>query len=318
MRVWHQRADGTVAGEPLGERCVVTIGVFDGVHRGHQRIIWRALARAAELRLPAVALTFDPLPEAVVRPHAAPLLLTTLARRLELLGELGLDAACVLDFDRDFAAQSPREFVAAVLAGALRAVDVVVGENFRFGHRAGGDVTMLRKLGAELGFMVEAVPLLRADGDRAFSSSWIRARVAAGDVAAAAVALGRPHAVDGVVVHGDHRGRTLGFPTANLDSPANLAVPADGVYAGWLDGMPAAISVGTNPTFSGTVRRVEAYVVDRTDLDLYGHHVRVDFAQRLRGMVAFDGIEPLIEQMKADVDQCRAVLARLPRGVAGG
>jgi riboflavin kinase/FMN adenylyltransferase len=311
VRVWHQRADGTAVGEPLGERCVVTVGVFDGVHRGHQRIIWRALARAAELRMPAVVLTFDPVPEVVVRPQAAPMLLTTLQRRLELLAELGLDAACVLDFDSDFAAKSPREFVMSVLAGELRAVHVVVGENFRFGRRAAGDVNTLRDLGGGMGFMVEPVPLVHADGaaGQAFSSSWIRERIAAGDVAAAAVALGRPHSVDGVVVHGDHRGRTLGFPTANLDSPPDLAVPADGVYAGWLDGMPAAISVGTNPTFSGTVRRVEAYVIDRSDLSLYGQHMRVDFAQRLRGMVAFDGVEPLVEQMTADVEACRVLLA---------
>lgn len=312
MQVWHERTSGAApAGLAALGRCVVTIGVFDGVHRGHQRIVSRALARAAELRLPAVGITFDPLPEAVLRPGSAPPLLTTLDRRLELLGALGLDGIYVVDFTHEFSQQSPEQFVQSVLVERLRAVDVVVGENFRFGRRAAGDIALLRELGSVAGFMVDPVSLVHPDGidAPAFSSTWIRARLAAGAVEAAAEALGRPHRLEGVVVHGDHRGRELGYPTANLDVPPSLAVPADGVYAGWLDDMPAAISIGTNPTFDGTSRRVEAYAIDKVGLDLYGRAMRLDFAARLRGMVTFDGVEPLLKQMANDVVECRAVLS---------
>ncbi len=324
MQVW--RGDDAVPAS--GDRGVVTIGVFDGVHLGHQRIVSRALARAAELRLPAVAVTFEPLPEAVLRPESAPLQLTGIDRRLELLAGLGIDAAYVIEFTREFAAQEPQDFVQSVLVGALRAVDVVVGANFRFGRRAAGDVTLLAELGSAAGFMVDAVELVGAsgsgvpgaagaagvadadgDGSAAVSSSRIRALVADGDVAAAAALLGRPHRVEGTVVHGDHRGRDLGYPTANVEPAEHLAVPADGVYAGWLDAMPAAISVGTNPTFGGRNRRVEAYVLDRGGLDLYGRHVGIDFGTWLRGMITFDGVEPLLAQMAADVEQCRALLS---------
>jgi riboflavin kinase/FMN adenylyltransferase len=295
-------------------RTVVTIGVFDGVHRGHQRIAHRALARAAELRLPAVAITFDPMPEYVLRPDTKPPMLTTVPRRLELLGELGLDGVYVIHFTPEFAAHSPEEFVQLVLVDQLRVVDVVVGANFRFGRRAAGDVATLTELGrTEAGFMVDAIELAGADpGDPdspVYSSSWIRARIADGDVEAAAGALGRPHRLEGRVVHGDHRGRELGYPTANLELPPALAVPADGVYAGWLDGMPAAISVGTNPTFGGADRRVEAFAIDQAGLDLYGQVVALDFVTRLRPMVAFDGIEALVAQMAVDVEQSRTFLS---------
>lgn len=319
MQVWRQHTGGRSgqqtgedAGLPLG-RCVATIGVFDGVHRGHQYMVGRALARAAEVRLPAVAVTFDPMPEEVLRPDTAPPLLTTLERRLELLGDLGLDGAYVVDFTHEFSQESPEQFVQAVLVDVLRVVDVVVGENFRFGRRAAGDVAALRSFGERAGFMVDPVALLHRgsdadEGEPVLSSTWIRARIAAGDVDAASAALGRPHRLEGVVVHGDHRGRELGYPTANLDVAPRLAIPADGVYAGWLDGMPAAISIGTNPTFDGTVRRVEAYAIDRRDLDLYGRRVVIDFTARLRGMVAFDGVEPLRTQMADDVRRCRELL----------
>jgi riboflavin kinase/FMN adenylyltransferase len=325
VQVWHHHSGegpdgpsdlgpadlGPSASGAVVDRCVATIGVFDGVHRGHQRIVSRTLARAAELRLPAVAVTFEPLPEVVLRPDSAPALLTTFDRRLELLAGLGVDGVYVVHFDAQFAQLTPEEFTSAVLVGALRAVEVLVGENFRFGRRASGDVATLARLGSVEGFMVDADSLAHPDGDEApaFSSTWIRERIAAGDVEAAASALGRSHRVEGVVVHGDHRGRELGYPTANLDVPAGLAVPADGVYAGWLDGMPAAASIGSNPTFHGTTRRVEAYVLDRDDLDLYGEHMSLDLVTRLRGMVAFDGVGPLLEQMAIDVAQTRAVLA---------
>ncbi|MGH8889993.1 MAG: bifunctional riboflavin kinase/FAD synthetase [Acidothermaceae bacterium] len=315
MWVWREGsaahgAPGALGAAPASDRCVVAIGVFDGVHRGHQRVIWRALARAAELRLPAVAVTFDPLPEAVVRPDATPLLLTTLDRRLELLGDFGLDGVYIVNFTPEFSQQSSEEFVTSLLVEKLRAVDVVVGANFRFGRRAADDVDALRKLGAVLGFMVDGVSLAHPDDDQAaYSSTRIRRLIAEGDVAAAAALLGRSHQVEGVVVHGDHRGRELGYPTANLDVPAELAVPADGVYAGWFDGMAAAISIGTNPTFDGTTRRVEAYAIDRVGLELYGRHMTLEFVARLRGMVTFDGVEPLLVQMAADVAQCREMLA---------
>ena len=296
----------------------VTIGVFDGVHRGHQRIVARAREAATARGLPLVVVTFDPHPDEVVRPGSHPPLLCTLRRRVQLLSELGADAVCVLQFTLEFSQLSPDEFVRAVLADRLHARHVVVGENFRFGHRAAGDVALLAELGEKHDFTAEGVPLLTEDGVR-ISSSLIRERLAAGDVAGAAHALGRPHRVEGVVVRGAQRGRTLGIPTANLETPPHTAIPADGVYAGWLASLdetgaeverwPAAISVGTNPTFDGQYRVVEAYALDRDDLDLYGVHVAVDFAARLRGMARFDTVDELIAQMRLDVDQARSLLA---------
>jgi len=312
VQVWR---DGTGGVPGVVGRTVVTIGVFDGVHRGHQRIVHRALARAAEVRLPAVAVTFEPLPEAVVRPLAKPALLTTLERRLELLGELGLDATYVIDFTEEFSHKSPEGFVQTVLVEKLRAVDIVVGANFRFGRRAAGDVATLAELGYAAGFMVDPIqlagPISEPDSDtssKVFSSSWIRERIAAGDVEGAAEALGRPHRLEGTVVHGDHRGRELGYPTANLELAADLAIPADGVYAGRLDDMPAAISIGTNPTFGGTGRRVEAYAIDRVGLDLYDAVMTLDLVARVRPMVAFDGVAALVAQMARDVEECRGRL----------
>jgi riboflavin kinase / FMN adenylyltransferase len=313
VQVWRDGTGGVPA--DVG-RTVVTIGVFDGVHRGHQRIVNRALARAAELRLPGVAITFEPMPEAVVRPLHVPALLTTLPRRLELLGELGLDATYVIDFTKEFSKRSPEEFVQSVLVDKLRAVDIVVGANFRFGRREAGDVATLAQLGSAAGFMVDPIqlagPISEPGSDAAskvFSSSWIRERIAAGDVEAAAEALGRPHRLEGTVVHGDHRGRELGIPTANLQVAPGLAIPADGVYAGWLNDMPAAISIGTNPTFGGTNRRVEAYAIDQVGLDLYGATVALDFVARVRPMVAFDTVDALVARMAVDVEESRRRLA---------
>jgi riboflavin kinase/FMN adenylyltransferase len=298
--------------------CVATIGVFDGVHRGHQRIIGRAAEIGRERGLPVVVITFDPHPDEVVRPGSHPPFLTTSRRRAELLAGLGADALCVLPFDLEFSKLSPEEFVRAVMSEHLHAAAVVVGENFRFGHKAAGDVPLLAKLGEKYDFTAEGVPLLVADGVT-ISSTYIRERLAAGDVAAAGVALGRPHRVEGVVVRGHQRGRALGFPTANLESPPHTAIPADGVYAGWLltldlDGTeterwPAAISVGTNPTFGAGDRTVEAYALDRDDLDLYGTHAAIDFTARLRGTVRFDSVADLIAQMRDDVSKARALTA---------
>ncbi|GAA0928381.1 bifunctional riboflavin kinase/FAD synthetase [Nonomuraea longicatena] len=298
--------------------CVVTIGVFDGVHRGHQRVVRRAVAVARERGLRSVVLTFEPNPAEVVRPGSHPQRLTTLRHRAELLTGLGVDEVEVLPFTLELSRQSPADFAQSVLAERLRAASVVVGAGFAFGHGAEGDVETLRALGDKHDFTVEAVPA--AEG---VSSTEIRARLLEGDVAGAAAGLGRPHRVEGVVVRGYQRGRQLGFPTANVETPPHTAIPADGVYAGWLQCVavgnlpaayegrrwPAAISVGTNPTFEGVPRTVEAYALDRDDLELYGTHVAVDFEARLRGNTRFESIEELIAQIQADVDEARRITA---------
>ena len=298
--------------------CVATIGVFDGVHLGHQRIVNRAAEIARGRNLPLVVLTFDPHPDEVIRPGSHPPILTSAHRQAELLAALGADAICILPFSLEFSRLSPDEFVRVVLSERLHASAVVVGENFRFGHRAAGDVPLLAQLGEKYDFVAEGVPLLVVDGVT-ISSTYIRERLAAGDVEGAAAALGRPHRVEGVVVRGHLRGRALGFPTANLETPPHTAIPADGVYAGWLTSLDldgtetsrwtAAISVGTNPTFGEGERTVEAYALDRDDLDLYGRHAAIDFTARLRGTERFDTVETLVAQMRADVDRARFMLA---------
>ncbi len=304
---------------PAGSgRCVVTIGVFDGVHRGHQLIVARAVQAGARLGLPLVVVTFDPHPDEVIRPGSHPPLLCSVRFRVELLGRFGADAACVLPFNYEFSQLSADDFVRSVLVDGLRAAAVVVGENFRFGHRAAGNVALLGELGEKYDFATEGVPLI-ADHGVTVSSSLIRELLAEGEVAAAAEELGRPHRVEGIVVRGEQRGRAFGFPTANAQPPPHTAIPGDGVYAGWLaaldaegaevDRWPAAISVGTNPTFDGSDRTVEAYALGRDDLDLYGVHVAVEFAERLRGQVRFASVPELIGQMKQDVATAAEVLA---------
>jgi riboflavin kinase/FMN adenylyltransferase len=263
-------------------------------------------------------ITFDPHPDEVIRPGSHPPFLTTPRRQAELLAGLGADAVFVLPFSLEFSRLSPDEFVRIVLSDRLHAAAVVVGDDFRFGHKAAGDVSLLAQLGEKYDFTTEGVPLLVAGGVT-MSSTYIRGRLAAGDVTGAAAALGRPHRVEGVVVRGHMRGRALGFPTANLETPPHTATPADGVYAGALisldlDGAeiarwPAAISVGTNPTFDGTDRTVEAYALDRDDLDLYGTHAAIEFTARLRGNEKFDSVQALIAQMREDVDLARALTA---------
>jgi riboflavin kinase / FMN adenylyltransferase len=296
--------------------CVATIGVFDGVHRGHQRVVARAGQVARDRGLPLVVITFDPHPDEVVRPGPHPASLTSERRLAQLLAGLGADALLVLPFTVEFSRLSPDEFVRIVLAERLHAAAVVVGGDFRFGHKAAGDVPLLAQLGEKYDFTAEGVPLLVADGVT-MSSTSIRERLAAGDVAGAAALLGRLHRVEGVVVRGHMRGRALGFPTANLEIPPHMAIPADGVYAGALisldlDGTevtrwPAAISVGTNPTFGGSDRTVEAYALDRDDLDLYGTHAAIEFTARLRGNDKFDSVDALVTQMREDVIQARAL-----------
>ena len=300
---------------------VVTIGEFDGVHRGHQHIVARAAEIGRERGLPVVAVTFDPHPDEVIRPGSHPPFLTSARRRAELLAGLGVDAVCVLPFTLAFSRLDPDEFVRTVLVDKLHAAAVVEGEDFRFGHKATGDVQLLDKLGEKYDFTVEGLGLRGLDGVR-ISSTAIRALLVEGDVAEAAQALGRPHRVEGVVVRGHQRGRQLGFPTANVESPPHTAIPADGIYAGWLATLdqageqtnrwPAAISIGTNPTFNGQVRTVEAYAIDRTDLDLYGLHAAIDFAVRLRGTLRFESVEALVDQMRIDVDQARALILVKP------
>ncbi|MBO3681900.1 bifunctional riboflavin kinase/FAD synthetase [Streptomyces sp. NEAU-YJ-81] len=296
-------------------RSVVTIGSYDGVHRGHQLIIGRAVARARELGVPAVVVTFDPHPSEVVRPGSHPPLLATHQRRAELMAGLGVDAVLVLPFTAEFSRLTPADFVVKVLVDKLHARVVVEGPNFRFGHKAAGNVAFLRELGTTYDYEVEVIDLYErgeAGGGEPFSSTLVRRLVAEGDVAGAMEVLGRPHRVEGVVVRGAQRGRELGFPTANLETPPHTAIPADGVYAGWLtardEAMPAAISVGTNPQFDGTERTVEAYAIDRVGLDLYGLHVEVDFLAYLRGQEKFDSIEALLERMAADVKRARELV----------
>jgi len=308
VRVWHSLDE---VPSDLG-RTVVVIGNFDGVHLGHQHVIGRARELADAEGLRVVAVTFDPHPMAVLRPDHAPLTLTDLPTRCHLLLEAGADDVFVIPFSREIADWTPAEFIDRVLVDGLHARHVVVGANFRFGNRAAGDVGTLVAAGEAGGFEVDGVAL--DGGPQVWSSTYVRTCLTAGDVEGAAEALGRPYGVIGEVIEGDRRGRELGFPTANVPV-RELAVPADGVYAGWLrvleDGepQPAAISVGTNPTFDGVRdRRVEAYVLDRTDLDLYGRRVEVSFVGRIRGMVKFDGIDELVTTIRDDVDRTRALL----------
>jgi riboflavin kinase/FMN adenylyltransferase len=301
-------------------RTVVTVGNFDGVHLGHQHVLRRAREVATELGgLPVVAVTFDPHPIAVLRPEHAPPTLTTLEARAMRLEAAGADDLLVVPFSREVAAWPPQRFVTDILVDRLHARAVVVGANFRFGARASGDVALLRELGDVHDFSAEGIAL--DGGPQVWSSTYVRNCLAAGDVEGATEALGRPFTVRGEVVKGDQRGRELGYPTANVPTSGMRAAPADGVYAGWLrrldrpedPALPAAISVGTNPTFEGErERRVESYVLDRDDLELYGVEVEVAFVGRVRGMTRFDTVEELVEQMHLDVQRCRQVL-----GLAG-
>jgi riboflavin kinase / FMN adenylyltransferase len=310
-------------------RTVVTVGMYDGVHRGHQALIGAAVSRARAMRRPCLLLTFDPHPAEVIRPGSHPAILTAMDRKAELVADLGVDAMCVLPFTPEFMRLAPETFTHTVLVEHLHAAEVVVGENFTYGHRAAGTVETLRAEGRRFGFAVEGIPLAHVTAEEdsgeevTISSTYIRACVAAGDMASAARALGRPHRVDGVVVRGDRRGRALGYPTANVETPPFTAIPADGVYAGHLvtrdlrgaSGyrFPAAISVGTNPTFQGSRRTVEAFLLDYEG-DLYGEHVAVEFVQRLRPMAAFPDVDALVAAMEKDVVDTREALGLPPAG----
>ena len=306
-------------------RCVLTIGVFDGVHRGHAEIIARAVKAGRTRGVPTVLMTFDPHPMEVVFPGSHPAQLTTLARRAELVEELGVDVFLVVPFTPDFMKLTPDRYIHELLVERLHVVEVVVGENFTFGKKATGNVDTLRKAGERLGFAVDWVSLVAEQHQSetvTFSSTYVRACVDAGDVVAATEALGRPHRVEGVVVRGDGRGKGLGYPTANVAPPMHSAIPADGVYAAWFTVLGhgsgtgsvvpgerrlAAVSVGTNPTFSGRTRTVEAFVLD-TSADLYGQHVAVDFVARIRGQKKFASVDDLIEAMGRDTGKARTIL----------
>jgi len=313
----------TVEGAPAAPRsAVVTLGNFDGVHRGHQSLLDAVARLARERGQRSVAVTFDPHPVAVLHPERAPEQIIDPDYRMTLMAHCGLDATVMLPFTHEFAQLGPEEFVRDVLVQALGAAVLVVGQDTRFGVGNSGDVGTLRELGAAYGFEVRIHEIAgdQEQGRRLWSSSAVRDSLRTGRVDVAAEILGRLHRVSGTVVHGHHRGRELGYPTANLGADRVGMVPADGVYAGWVERvdrargdedrrLPAAISVGTNPTFTDVPERtVEAYVLDRLDLDLYHETVGVDFVCRLRDNLRFDSVDELREQMARDVAVCRSVL----------
>ena len=288
---------------------VVLIGVFDGVHKGHQLLLNRAKEIADGRNI--VALTFDPHPMQVLAPDRAPTLLTTLADRVELLKIHNADQVAVLKFNEKFAAMAPEDFVKDVLVGQLSASTIIVGKNFTYGHKAAGNVESLIKDGLRFNFTVDVQDLKSGEGE-VISSSRIRNLVVTGKVEEARTLLSRPHRLDGVVVHGEKRGREIGYPTANLGNIDGQTIPNDGVYAGWLtvgiNFWPAAISIGTNPTFAGVrARQVEAYAIDQVGLELYDKNASIEFGWRLRDTLKFDGLEPLLAQMKLDCDQARSL-----------
>ncbi|UTX35363.1 bifunctional riboflavin kinase/FAD synthetase [Micrococcus luteus] len=322
MRVWNS-LDEVPTDLP---RTVVTLGNFDGVHRGHREVLRRVVELARARDALAVAVTFTPHPRAVHHPEVPHVDIISPEQRVVLLDEAGLDAVLLQRYTLEFADQSPEDFVRGMLVHGLHAAVVVVGHDVRFGRGNTGDVAEMVRLGARYGFEVEAVEEFPAEHgaepERRCSSTWVREALAAGDVAQAAAVLGRHHVLAGEVVHGFARGRELGFPTANLETDVQGMIPADGVYAGWVHDAhggvwPAAISIGSNPTFEDVSRVVEAHVIDRhdervEDFDLYGQHIEVEFVARLRGMVAYEGVEKLVAQITQDVDEARAILATTP------
>ncbi|QGG94875.1 bifunctional riboflavin kinase/FAD synthetase [Actinomarinicola tropica] len=298
------------------EGCAATIGVYDGVHLGHQAVIRTTQERAAALGVPMAVVTFDRHPATILRPENAPLLLTTLEQKLELLELAGVDCTFVVHFDEARSKEAAEDFVTEVLVGRLGARSIVVGEDFHFGHQRRGNVAMLRDMGAIHGFTVEGLDLLPSPtgATEPVSSTAIRRSLAGGDVAAAASMLGRSYELRGTVVQGDQRGRLLGFPTANVPVPTAMAIPADAVYAGWYirpDGSrhAAAINLGRRPTFyeHADTSLLEAHLIDFSG-DLYGEPARVEFVQLLRSEMRFDGVEALVAQLELDVAHAREVL----------
>jgi riboflavin kinase / FMN adenylyltransferase len=299
-----------------GERCVITIGAYDGVHLGHRAVIDQVIELARRRGDRAVVVTFDRHPASVVRPESAPKLLTDLAQKLELLAATGIDATVVVRFDDERSQESPEEFVREVLVDGLAIRAVVVGEDFHFGYHRRGNVALLRELGAELDFEVRPIALVpRTDGvDEPVSSTAIRRALAGGEVDLAERLLGRPFEARGIVVMGDQRGRLLGFPTANVEVPNHVCLPADGVYAGWYERpggsvFPCAINLGRRPTFYEHADHslLEAHLLDFSE-DLYGEQAEIRFVEFLRSERKFDGIDALVAQLKHDVESARHIL----------
>ena len=293
------------------ESHIVVIGIFDGVHKGHQSLLSQATSIADGREI--IALTFDPHPASIFAPDRVPAMLTTLADRVELLKIHGADRVAVVKFTADFVAMFPEDFVKSVLVNQLQASTVIVGKNFTYGHKAAGNVDSLVKSGILHGFTVVAHELNSGEGE-VISSSRIRTLVSNGNVEEARLLLGRPHRLDGIVIHGEKRGRAIGYPTANLGDIQGQVIPADGVYAGWLtvgiNHWPAAISIGTNPTFAGERERsVEAYALDQEGLELYDKSASIEFGWYLRPTLKFDGLESLLQQIKIDCDQARKMTA---------
>lgn len=295
----------------MSESTVVVIGVFDGVHKGHQALLNRAKEIADGRTI--IALTFDPHPRAVFAPDSVPPMLTILADRVELLKIHNADQVAVMKFNEQFAAMSPEKFVEDILVNELHVSTVIVGKNFTYGAKAAGTVETLKADGAAHNFTVDVQELAIQDlngGEEVISSSRIRNLVLEGKVEVARELLSRPHRLDGIVVHGEKRGREIGYPTANLGKIDGQTIPADGIYAGWLtvgiNFWPAAISIGTNPTFEGDRgRQVEAYALDQQGLDLYDKAASVEFGWYLRPTLKFNGLDELLVQMKKDCDEAR-------------
>jgi riboflavin kinase/FMN adenylyltransferase len=302
-----------------GKGTVVTIGFYDGVHRGHQALIGRVRELAGGRDCATAVVTFDRHPAMVVRPESAPRLLTDLDQRLELLSATGIDYCVVIHFDEERASESAEDFVVEVLVKCLAARAVAVGEDFHFGRDRGGNVALLARMGPDYGFDVVPFGLVEVEGlDEPVSSTAIRRLLGAGEVAAAAHLLGRPHEVRGTVTRGDGRGRELGFPTANVAVPADIVLPADGIYAGWYERPSGAvhataISLGRRPTFyaEADASLLEAHLIDFDD-DLYDEGAKVRFVRRLRGEERFESVDALVEQMGRDIVATRQALALPP------
>jgi len=291
---------------------VVSIGVFDGVHRGHQALMRTVVEKAAELNATPVVVTFNRHPLAVIAPGSEPPLITTVAQRARVMATVGIGALIVLNFDDHMRHMSPEEFVRAVLVDGLGCVHVVVGTNFRFGHQQAGTIETLTDLGARFGFGVTIYALQMDGSNEVVSSSLIRKHIADGDMEQVAEELDRPYVLEGTVEHGSSRGRDLGFPTANLAVDEHMILPKLGVYAGWMrwrgDRYPAVVNVGVNPTFGDRDSPiVEAFIVD-FDQDLYGETVEIEFTHRLRDELRFTKVDDLVTQMHADVENARGLL----------
>ena len=296
------------------QKSVVAIGVFDGVHRGHQKILAYAREIGSAHSFPVLALTFHPHPTAILAPEHQPALLLNIHSRVELLKKYGAEDVEVITFSKEFAALSPAAFIEDILIGQLNAAHVVVGDKFSFGSKASGSIADIQKY-----INAESVPLL-SDDHGTISSTRIRTHIAQGEMEIARKLLGRPHFLQGEVVHGEKRGREIGYPTANLEQLTGMAIPPDGIYAGYLyverERLPAAISIGTNPTFPPTYpgerpRQVEAYALDRNDLDLYGQRASIEFLSYLRPTITFPGLEPLLAQMAQDCQRAKREIARV-------